>query len=82
MLLDELKLILSGWRMEQAFDVAQMPNAVSGSQLAGGFHVGRGMFRCQLQKSLQYANALRPTVFNHQFGPGAGLRADQPGTVQ
>jgi hypothetical protein len=31
MLLDELELILPGRRMEQALDVAQMPDAVGGS---------------------------------------------------
>ena len=48
MLLDQLELILPGRRMEQAFDVAQMPDAMGGSQLAGGFHIDRGMFGSQL----------------------------------
>jgi hypothetical protein len=82
MLLDELELILSGGRMEQAFDVAQMPGAVSGSQLAGSFDVDRGMFGGQLQKSLKNTNALRSPVFDHQLGPSAGLRADEQGTIQ
>jgi hypothetical protein len=82
MLLDELELILSGRRMEQAFDVTQVPDTMGGCQLAGGFDVGRGVFGGQLQEALKNTDALGSPVFNHQLGPGAGLRADKPGTIQ
>jgi len=52
MLLDELELHLPGGGFEQAFEFPQAPGTVRGSQFAGGFHVGRGLFGGELQETL------------------------------
>src|SRR5260221_1871724 len=82
MLLDELELVLRGGGLEQTLEFTQVPDTVSGSQLAGGLHVGRGMFSGQLQKTLQNPNALRAAVFHHGYGPVARVPTDEPGTIQ
>ena len=82
MLLDELELVLAGRSLEQAFEFPQMPDTVSGGQLAGGLHVGRGMFGGQLQEALENPDALRAAVLHHGFGPVTRVPSDQPGTIQ
>ena len=82
MLLNELELVLRGWILEQAREFAQAPDTMREGQLAGGFQVGGGLFGGHLQKALQHPDALQAAVFHHGFGPVAGVRANQPGTVQ
>jgi hypothetical protein len=82
MLLDELELVLRGRALEQAFEFTQVPDAVSGRQLAGGLHVGRGMFGGQLQEALQNPDALRAAVFHHGLGPVARVLTDKSGAIQ
>lgn len=82
MLLEELELVLPGRSLEQVLEFTQMPDAVGGSQLAGGFDVGRRVFGGQLQEALQHAEALRTAVFNHRFGPVARVLAEEPGAIQ
>jgi hypothetical protein len=82
MLLDELDWVLPGRGLEQTLEFTQMPDPVSGRQLAGGFHIGRGMFGGQLQEALQHPDALRAAVFHHRLGPVARVPANEPGTIQ
>ena len=81
-LLDKLELFLRGRVLEQALQFAQAPDAMRQGQLAGVFQVGGRLFGGQVQKALQHPDALDPALFEHPFGPGAGMRAEQPGPVQ
>jgi len=81
-LLNELELLLGGRVLEQSLQFAQAPDAMRQGQLAGVFQVGGRLFGGQVQKALQYPDAFDPALFEHPFGPGTGMRAEQPGPIQ
>src|SRR5271157_6354350 len=80
--LDKRELFLRHGSGQEFSQMAQMPGAMSQSQVAGLIELRGRMFLGQGQEPLQYAQAFGAALLVKIFGPGARPRTQQPATVQ
>lgn len=81
-MIEELQLDQMGRLLHQSLEIAQAPSTVPGGDLGSALQLGDRMFPRQMQQPQHDAQPLRAALREHRFGPGAGLRPQQPAAVQ
>lgn len=71
-----------GCLVQQRAQIPQTPGTIFDGPSAGRFQLRDRMFFRQGQQPVQDADGLGAAGFEHLPGPGAGVRANEPGAIQ